>query len=226
MSQMLQRLQDEHGWRPRTRKSGPDPWRQPLILLVLLLVWLVVVRILLDLNYLKGEVVRCFPERYNVMDVFRSKYEKHLVEQIGALYQASYTQQRPQHYFTPALARCHREGQSAEALVLWGLVCTWCMLTARHARAGPRRAAAADGVARLLQPAGEQQRRHHHHHPVTAATGLELMVASTCSCGCGRVQIVQLGAAKPCSEFETALSVCLQEYLVRVRTQARLLASK
>lgn len=61
---------------------------------------------------------------------------------------------------------------------------------------------------------------------MTAATGLELMVASTCSCGCGRVQIVQLGAAKPCSEFETALSVCLQEYLVRVRTQARLLASK
>lgn len=34
-------------------------------------------------------------------------------------------------------------------------------------------------------------------------------------------QIVSLGATGSCSEFVTALSVCLQEYLVRVRTQAR-----
>jgi hypothetical protein len=38
---------------------------------------------------------------------------------------------------------------------------------------------------------------------------------------CNVSQIVSLGATGSCSEFVTALSVCLQEYLVRVRTQAR-----
>jgi hypothetical protein len=42
---------------------------------------------LLDLHYLKSEVARCFPERYHVMDIFRNKYESHLVVEIGALYQ-------------------------------------------------------------------------------------------------------------------------------------------
>jgi hypothetical protein len=44
-------------------------------------------RVLLDLSYLKSEVVPCFPETYNVMETFRSQYERALVVQISSLYQ-------------------------------------------------------------------------------------------------------------------------------------------
>lgn len=42
--------------------------------------------ILLDLTYLKAEVVPCFPASYNIMETFRTQYERHLVQNIGKLY--------------------------------------------------------------------------------------------------------------------------------------------
>jgi hypothetical protein len=99
-------------------------------------------RILLDLTYLKAEVVPCFPANYQVMDTFRSQYERHLVKEIGKLYQRGF----------PDLD----QGELLQ-LMEW----------------------------------------------------LDYY----------NQEIVNLGAVKPCSEFVQALSVCLQEYLVRVRIQ-------
>ncbi len=99
-------------------------------------------RILLDLTYLKAEVVPCFPEKYHIMDTFRVQYERHLVQQIGKLYQRGF----------PDLD----QGELLQ-LMEW----------------------------------------------------LDYY----------NQEIVNLGAVKPCPEFVQALSVCLQEYLVRVRIQ-------
>jgi len=99
-------------------------------------------RILLDLTYLKADVVPCFPANYLVMDTFRSQYERHLVKEIGKLYQRGF----------PDLD----QGELLQ-LMEW----------------------------------------------------LDYY----------NQEIVNLGAVKPCSEFVLALSVCLQEYLVRVRIQ-------
>lgn len=42
--------------------------------------------ILLDLTYLKAEVAPCFPQSYDIMATFRTQYERHLVANIGKLY--------------------------------------------------------------------------------------------------------------------------------------------
>jgi len=99
-------------------------------------------RVLLDLTYLKADVVPCFPASYQVMDTFRIQYERHLVKEIGKLYQRGF----------PNL-------DQGELLQLMEWLSYY------------------------------------------------------------NQEIVNLGAVKPCSEFIQALSVCLQEYLVRVRVQ-------
>jgi hypothetical protein len=42
--------------------------------------------ILLDLTYLRADVAPCFPPSYNIMETFRTQYERHLVQNIGRLY--------------------------------------------------------------------------------------------------------------------------------------------
>lgn len=135
-------------------------------------------RIILDLTYLKAEVVPCFPEKYAIMDTFRNQYERHLVQQIGTLYQVKTG------YLRNMICQSHRLCDDT-CPVFCSCLFAFSVILQK-------------GFVGLDQ--GEL---------------LQLMEWLDYY----NQEIVNLGAVKPCPEFVQALSVCLQEYLVRVRNQ-------